>query len=71
MVNANIDYAPETCAWCKGSGRRWGKCPICGGQGSILVAQPPRICAQCKGTGQKWGRCSSCGGTGWAHTYGH
>ena len=67
MPEARINYAPETCARCDGSGFYSGKCSACGGQGSVLVAQPARKCARCGGSGFYSGKCSACGGTGWAH----
>jgi DnaJ-class molecular chaperone len=67
MPEAKINYEPETCAYCGGSGHKAGRCPACGGQGSVLVAQPAQKCAYCGGTGHKAGRCPACGGTGWAH----
>jgi tetratricopeptide (TPR) repeat protein len=77
--------APETCAWCKGSGYSeteslWDlagarmKCPVCNGQGSILVIQPAKMCSTCNGNGRVSGflgaesKCSICGGSGWAFT---
>jgi len=74
-----INYAPETCAWCGGTGRHreggvyYGMCRVCGGKGSVLVAQPAKKCAWCGGTGRHreggvyYGMCRVCGGTGWAH----
>ena len=71
MPEARINYAPETCAKCGGRGRVGGYdfCPACGGQGSVLVAQPARRCAKCGGRGRVGGYdfCPACGGTGWAH----
>ena len=57
MVQPTIDYAPETCGNCYGTG-----CNACGNVGSVLVAQPARKCGNCYGTG-----CNACGNTGWAH----
>lgn len=68
MVVASVNYAPETCAKCNGSGYKNGWCNACGGQGSVLVAQPARKCAKCSGSGYKNGWCNACGGTGWAHS---
>jgi len=69
MPQPVINYAPETCAWCNGSGWHAGRrCKACGGQGSVLVAQPARKCEWCNGSGWYAGRrCRACGGTGWAH----
>lgn len=73
LFNPSINYAPETCAKCNGTGSHGGghgNCSPCGGQGSVLVAQPSRRCAKCNGTGSHGGghgNCSPCGGTGWAH----
>jgi len=75
MVMPVIQYAPETCAWCEGSGTYgdYGDlCVVCSGQGSLLVAQPARSCPQCAGTGRITGsefedRCKVCNGSGWSH----
>ncbi len=77
MVMPVIQYAPETCAWCAGTGK-FGEfkdvCLVCGGLGSLLVAQPPRKCPWCDGTGVDESsdysdRCKMCGGTGWSHVF--
>jgi len=77
MVMPVIQYAPETCAWCEGSGK-FGNyqdlCLVCGGSGSVLVAQPARPCPHCNGTGiievgEFEDRCKICGGSGWSHVY--
>ncbi|MDD3043346.1 MAG: transcriptional regulator [Methanosarcinaceae archaeon] len=62
------DYAPEVCTLCNGSGcSDGGLCKACGGQGTVLVAQPARICHVCGGAGQSGdGLCRVCGGSGWA-----
>ena len=79
----NANYAPETCAWCNGSGRdrlmdserKVQLCLSCGGKGSVLVAQPRRQCAACQGTGLSEfavgddNRCHVCRATGWAHRW--
>lgn len=71
MPEVRINYAPETCAHCGGSGGSNPNypCSVCGGQGSVLVAQPARKCAHCGGSGGSNPNypCSACGGTGWAH----
>jgi len=75
MVMPVIQYAPETCAWCEGAGKfgEYGDvCLVCGGQGSLLVAQPARKCPWCQGSGsvnvgEFKDRCKMCNGTGWAH----
>lgn len=80
MTDQGISYAPETCAFCKGTGTPsdvpedkvylWQLCPVCRGQGSILVAQPARKCARCGGNGREKGTqlpCWACKGPGWAH----
>lgn len=77
MVMPVIQYAPETCAWCEGSGKfgDYGDlCLVCAGQGSVLVAQPARICPQCGGSGtitvgEFQDRCKVCNGSGWSHVF--
>lgn len=56
----------EICAYCGGNGREgYGKCPVCRGQGYILVKEPFRKCAYCGGSGRDgYGICPACGGTG-------
>jgi DnaJ-class molecular chaperone len=75
MVMPVIQYAPENCSWCDGSGK-YGEyqdiCLVCNGQGSVLVAQPAHKCPQCDGSGAVYSgefrdRCKTCGGTGWSH----
>jgi len=77
MVMPVIQYAPEECAWCEGTGR-FGEykdlCLVCGGQGSVLVAQPARKCPHCNGkgvmlVGEFEDRCKVCGGSGWTHVF--
>jgi DnaJ-class molecular chaperone len=77
MVMPVIQYAPEECAWCEGTGK-FGEyndlCLVCGGQGSVMVAQPARKCPHCEGkgvkvTGEFEDRCKVCGGTGWTHVF--
>lgn len=78
MSNAyiNINYSPETCGWCNGSGEDDGSrdrpCRICDGQGSVLVAQPANNCAWCDGKGadriESDKTCRACDGCGWAHS---
>ncbi len=73
MVMPVIQYAPETCAWCEGTGKFGDfrdQCHVCGGLGSVLVAQPARKCPHCDGSGAfgEYGdRCPVCNGAGWAH----
>ena len=77
MVMPVIQYAPEECAWCQGSGK-FGNyddlCLVCGGLGSVLVAQPARKCPHCEGKGavlvnEFEDRCKICSGAGWSHVY--
>ena len=72
----SVNYAPEECAWCKGTrkGRDGEKCPVCKGKGAVLVAQPPRICIPCRGSGHEGSfsdqpACLVCGGSGWRGVY--
>ena len=80
MTEPGARYAPETCAFCLGTGKpsdipeekyyQWQLCPVCKGQGSVLVAQPGRKCARCGGEGREpTGKltCWACRGPGWAH----
>jgi DnaJ-class molecular chaperone len=73
MVTPFIQFAPEDCAWCEGTGKYFEDiCHVCKGNGSVLVAQPPRKCPWCKGKGYEedsQDRCKICSGSGWAHTY--
>ena len=77
MVTPFIQFAPETCAWCEGSGK-FGQyntiCHMCKGEGSVLVAQPARRCPWCRGSGlddesEQADRCKNCDGAGWSHVY--
>ncbi len=77
MVMPVIQYAPETCSWCQGTGK-YGEyedlCLVCEGHGSVMVAQPSRQCPQCKGSGEDvksnyTDRCKTCKGTGWSHVF--
>lgn len=73
MNKQSANYAPETGAYCDGDG--WvlsiflvKPCPICNGQGSVLVAQPARYCARRGGRGiGGFLPCKACNGYGWAH----
>ena len=77
MVMPVIQYAPEECAWCNGTGKFGAYndiCLVCAGQGSVMVAQPARNCPHCNGggavsVGDFEDRCKVCGGTGWSHVY--
>jgi DnaJ-class molecular chaperone len=70
MTNPEVDYAPEDCGCCRGRGRiLWKMCPVCSGQGSVLVAQPAKKCATCRGKGRIITEfCPACDGSGWAHS---
>jgi DnaJ-class molecular chaperone len=67
-------YASEKCAWCEGSGKRAVSigyvisCLVCGGKGTVLVANPSGPCRQCDGRGRRSlnAACLTCSGTGWA-----
>ena len=67
-------YAIQTCALCKGKGRRGFStepCESCKGKGSVFVLQPPQQCPYCKGKGLlglSTTICPTCNGSGWAHT---
>lgn len=75
-VYININYRPETCGWCRGTGNDRSTherpCRICEGLGSVLVAQPANSCAWCEGNSvdriDTDKPCRSCDGTGWAHS---
>ncbi len=74
MVTPFIQFAPETCAWCEGTGRfsqYQTVCHMCRGEGSVLVAQPARVCPWCQGSGknEEEDRCKNCDGAGWSHVY--
>lgn len=63
-----IETQPARCAWRHGQGRRliFFLCPVCGGQGHMLIVRPKKKCAGCHGTGRRFlGRCRACGGSGW------
>ncbi|HEX8747113.1 MAG TPA: hypothetical protein VF717_07920 [Pyrinomonadaceae bacterium] len=67
-------HAPQTCAWCAGTGTRAiskgyvVSCLVCGGKGTVSVAQPAGPCRQCDGTGRRnaTSSCTTCAGTGWS-----
>lgn len=75
MAEPRVNYAPEPCGFCGGSGRDRDyshiECDVCKGVGSILVAQPSKKCSFCGGSGRDANRsrlkCKSCDGTGWAY----
>ncbi|MBA3713353.1 MAG: transcriptional regulator [Pyrinomonadaceae bacterium] len=68
-----VSQAPEKCASCEGTGKLavaagYGvSCLVCGGKGSIMVAQPAGACHQCMGSGRRSATalCLACAGTGW------
>lgn len=73
MTEETAIYPPSKCAWCDGSGE-WNvapgicaSCIVCGGKGSVKVAQPPIVCSQCEGKGRIYTvtPCVICAGTGW------
>ena len=73
MVTPFIQFAPEICAWCEGSGKYTGQlCHVCRGQGSVMVAQPAKKCPHCRGSGtaeNQIDRCGICDGSGWSHVF--
>ena len=78
MSKQQVNQAPETCAWCAGTGK-WAismghviSCLVCGGKGNILVTQPAGSCQQCGGSGRRSvaNPCLTCAGTGWARVQG-
>jgi DnaJ-class molecular chaperone len=73
MVTPFIQFAPEECAWCEGTGKYLNQmCHVCKGNGSVLAAQPAKKCPWCEGRGYEektQDRCKICDGAGWAHTY--
>jgi len=74
MIRTQRSYAPATCAWCVGTGKRAVSlgyimsCLVCGGKGHVLVPQPAQQCPQCEGGGKRTvaNACLTCAGTGWA-----
>ncbi|MBU2578100.1 hypothetical protein KKA69_04700, partial [Patescibacteria group bacterium] len=61
MTEPRVNYSPETCGFCGGSGKdndpppgvvKILRCEVCNGQGSVLVAQPSRQCSFCGGSGR-------------------
>ena len=78
MSQPQRSFAPQTCAWCSGSGK-WSisagyviSCLVCGGKGHVLVTEPAGQCHQCAGTGKRniANPCLTCAGTGWARVLG-
>jgi DnaJ-class molecular chaperone len=74
-----VEYAPEKCVACLGTGNIPGHspCPACEGIGTVMTCQPPLTCPRCKGTGQHTSGmfllinsefCVICRGTGWVLT---
>ena len=63
-----------SCAFCAGKGKdpfnllsEHARCGVCGGAGTLLVAEPVRRCAFCRGSGVYPGSrltCTSCMGKG-------
>lgn len=73
MNKAAKIYKAARCAWCGGSGR-WNvalgnptSCIVCGGKGSVSIAQSADFCKQCEGSGRRGNvnPCFTCAGTGW------
>jgi DnaJ-class molecular chaperone len=70
LKELGVTTAPARCNYCGGDGKDFAStCPVCNGQGSVLVVQPAVKCATCGGDGKDFtSRCKACGGSGWAHT---
>ncbi len=74
MNQTQKNYAPQTCAWCSGTGEQAitlgysRSCLVCGGKGHLLTAHPAGQCPECKGSGRRNAAnpCLLCAGTGWA-----
>ena len=71
------NYAPETCAWCTGTGK-WAisagyvvSCMVCGGKGYVSMLQPAEQCPQCEGSGKRTvaNPCLMCAGAGWVRVF--
>jgi DnaJ-class molecular chaperone len=77
MSGPQRSHTPETCAWCAGTGTRAVSlgyiisCLVCGGKGTVSVAQPSGPCPPCGGRGRRGvtNKCLSCEGTGWARMF--
>ncbi|HKP10746.1 MAG TPA: transcriptional regulator [Blastocatellia bacterium] len=73
-----MQYAPEPCAYCGGTGAKERQlCPACGGKRQVLVHQPAITCPRCHGNGKATDNdraayysslCVICRGTGWVLT---
>ncbi len=77
MSETQKNHAPQKCAWCAGTGMRAVSlahvvsCLVCGGKGTVSVAQPAGSCRQCEGSGRRSanGTCLNCSGTGWSRVF--